>query len=215
MEKDLSPITKKSSTRWDPSTYVSDWVQVFRLLRDEEFFINIIRAINLPKDASILEIGIGSCKWSAAFAFMGYKVTAMDNSPEILKQAQINFPNIKIEYVLDELPNLKSEASKRKYEVVFNEGVLEHFLDKKERIAAIRSMRTCCIDGGYVFFYVPFLSDKEDEHRYVSVKEISEEVVDAGLKPVFIDIINIDISNGKGGPAVRSSMQLRIVGKKE
>jgi len=215
MVKDLSQTTKKSSSRWDTSTYIGDWYQVVGLLVDKEFFVKLLEAINLPKDASILEIGIGSGKWSAAFAIMGYKTTAMDMSSEILEQAQRNFPNIKIEYIVDELPNLTSEASKRKYDLVFNEGVIEHFLDRNERVAAIRAMGKCCIEGGYVFFYVPFLSDKEDEHRYTSSKELFDELADAGLKPVFADFMGIEVTNGGGKPVDRMHTQLRVVGKKE
>lgn len=202
----------KSSTRWDASTYECDWRQVISLLNSRAFILDIVSAINLPKDASVLEIGIGSGKWSCAFSIMGYKVTAMDNNPEMLEQAKRNFPNIRIEYVLDDLLNLTSEASKRKYELVTNEGVLEHVLDRDERISAIRAMGNCCISGGYVYFFVPFLSDEPDEHRYTSVKEMHDELVAAKLKPYVVDIIGIET----GVPGKRKIRQmLRVVGKRE
>jgi len=201
----------QSSTRWDASTYECDWRQVLSLLNSGAFILDIVADINLPKDASILEIGIGSGKWSTAYSIMGYKVTAMDNNPEMLEQAKTNFPNIKIEYVLDDLLNLSSEASKRKYELVFNEGVLEHVLDKDERIAAIKAMRDCCIDDGYVYFLVPFLSEEEDEHRYTSIKEMHDEIMAAKLKPCTVDIIAIQT----GTPENRRIRQmLRVVGKR-
>lgn len=121
-------------------------------------------------------------------ALMGYKVTTIDNNPDMLVQGQRNFPNIKMEYVVDELPNLSSEASKRKYDLVINEGVNEHFLDRNERINVIKAMKSCCIDGGYVYFIVPFLSVEPDEHRYTSIREMELEVREAGLEPVLVDI---------------------------
>lgn len=186
MVNDSLKIIPKSSTRWDASTYESSYVEAIRLI--VQTLEPLIKTINLPKDASILEIGCGSCKWSASYAIMGYKVTAMDSNPEMLEQGKRNFPNINIEYIVDELPNLKSEASKQKYDLVTNEGVLEHSLDRSERIAMIRAMGDCCVAGGYVFFYVPFLSDKLDEHRYTSMKEMELEIREAGLEPVLVDI---------------------------
>lgn len=186
MGDDLLKTTKKSSTRWDASTYEASYVDAIILIT--QVLEPLIKTINLPRDAIILEIGCGSGKWSASLSIMGYKVTAIDSNPGMIEQSRRNFPNINIEYVVDELPVLKSEASKKKYDLVINEGVVEHFLDRNERIAIIRVMGNCCIAGGYVFFYVPFLSDEPDEHRYTSVKEIRSEIVEAGLTPVFVDV---------------------------
>jgi 2-polyprenyl-3-methyl-5-hydroxy-6-metoxy-1,4-benzoquinol methylase len=121
-------------------------------------------------------------------ALMGYKVTTIDNNPDMLVQGQRNFPNIKIEYVLDELPNLSSEASKRKYDLVINEGVNEHFLDRNERINVIKAMKGCCIEGGYIYFLVPFLSVEQDEHQYTSVREMESELRDAGFTQFTVTI---------------------------
>lgn len=176
----------QSSTRWDASTYEASYVDAIRLII--QTLEPLLKTINLPKDARVLEIGIGSGKFSNSLSIMGYHVTAMDSNPEMLNQAKRNFPNINVEYVVDELPDLISEASKRKYDLVLNEGVLEHSLDRSERIAMIRAMGVCCIEGGFVFFYVPFLSDKPDEHRYTSLKEMELEVREAGLDPVLVDI---------------------------
>lgn len=187
MEKGSLKTISKSPARWDASTYESSYVEAIRFISNG-LLPGVVEAINLPKDASVIEIGIGGGKWSAAFAIMGYHVTAVDKIPEMLDQAKRNFPNIAIKYVVDELPDLKSEVSKRKYDLVFNEGVLEHSLDRSERIAMIRAMGNCCIEGGYVFFYVPFLSDKPDEHRYTSMKEVESEIREAGLRPASVDI---------------------------
>ncbi len=206
--------TKKPLTRWDASTYESNWYETICLLNERNFIINILKRINLPDDAAILEIGTGSGKWSAAFAIMGYKVTAVDNNLEILKQVKRNFPNIKIDLVEDELPDLKSVITKQKYEIVFNEGVIEHFLDKKERIRAIRAMGNCCINGGFVYFFVPFLSDQPDEHRYTSIKELHDEIVAAGLKSPHINIFKIEIVDHLTKQK-RHRSNLQVVVKKE
>lgn len=207
MEKDssISIPKSKSLTRWDASTYEASYVEAIRLIT--QILESIVKTINLPKDASVLEIGVGSCKFSAALSIMGYRVTAMDSNPEMLEQGKRNFPNINIEYVVDKLPDLKSEASKRKYDLVTNEGVVEHFTDRDERIAVIQSMGSCCIEGGFVFFYVPFLSDKPDEHRYTSLKEMELEVREAGLMPVLIDI-------GMFQTATQNHTMLRVLAKR-
>jgi len=192
----------QSPTRWDASTYVTDWRELIRLFNDRQFFLDVLSQINLPKDATICELGAGSCKWSAAFSIMGYKVTTIDNNPDMLMQGQRNFPNIRIEYVVDELPDLKSEASKRKYDLVINEGVNEHFLDRNERINVIKAMKNCCIEGGYVYFLMPFLSNEPDEHRYTSVNEIENELRDAGFSQYAVSVM-ILYASGKSRPMLR------------
>lgn len=188
MEKDLLKTTEESSTRWDASTYVSDWKDIIRLFNGREFFLDVIEQINLPKDASVLEIGIGGGKWSSCFSIMGYRVTAMDNNPDMLVQAQRNFPNIMVDYRFGDIRVASYTDLFGKFDLVFNEGVLEHFLDREERISCVQNMKRCCIGGGYVYFLVPFLSDQPDEHRYTSLKEMDLEVREAGLEPVLVDI---------------------------
>lgn len=209
MVKDSLITMKKSSPRWIASEYKANWRDVVALLTDKNFIIDIVNAIALPKGASILEIGIGSCKWSAAYSIMGYKVTAIDNNSEMLEQAKHNFPNVKIEYVLDELPNLKSAASKQKYALVFSDGLIEHFTDRKERVAAIRAMGNCCVDGGHAYVIVPFLSEEEDEHRYTSINELRQEIIEADLVPV--DIVPITLVMLEK----RKRMFLRVLAKRD
>lgn len=204
---------KKSLDRWDASTYTASWYDAVALLNDKYFILKVLEIINIPSDASILEIGAGSGKWSAAFSILGFHVTAIDSNPEILNQIKRNFPNIEIELVKDELPKLRSKASKRKYEIVFNEGVIEHFMDKNERIAAIRSMGNCCISGGYVYFIVPFLSDKEDEYRYTNIKEMNNEVVAAGLELQMTNIMKMQVID-KEASKERWHNHLQVIAKK-
>lgn len=205
---------KKSQTRWNASTYKADWFDAVAIVNDGNFILDIIDEISLPKRASILEIGIGSGKWSFAFFILGYEVTAMDMMPEILEQAKRNFPNLKIEYVVDKLPNLKSDASKRKYDLVFNEGLLEHILDRDERIASIRAMGNCCKSNGHVCFFVPFMSDEEDEHRYTSKKELHEEITAADLDFCKIDSLIIGTASKETKQFGRNIQMFRALAKK-
>jgi 2-polyprenyl-3-methyl-5-hydroxy-6-metoxy-1,4-benzoquinol methylase len=215
MEKDLSKTMKELPvTKWDPSTYLSSWYDAIFLLNDKNFIINVIKSINLPSDASILEIGCGCGKWSAAFAILGYKVTAIDNNLEMIEQAKKNFPNIKIEFVEDDLLNLKSEASKRKYDLVMNEGVIEHFLDRKTRISAIHAMGNCCIPGGYVYIIVPFISDKNDEHHYTNLKELYNELKEADLDPKLVDFFSIGMGSPSDNKIVRWNYHIVSISKK-
>lgn len=205
MENDSLKTISKSPARWDASTYEASYVDAVRLII--QTLEPLIKTINLPKDASVLEMGAGGGKWSCAFSIMGYDVTAMDNNPEMLEQISRNFPNVKINHLLHDISCLEKDSLLKKYDLVFSEGVNEHFLDYNKRINAIKAMKHCCIEGGYVFFYVPFLSDKPDEHRYTSMREMELEVREAGLESVLVDI-------GMFRTATQIHTMLRVLAKK-
>lgn len=113
----------------------------------------------LKKGDHILEAGCGSGKLSVVLATMGYKVTAMDFSKTMLqnvknlaKQAEKFFGKLDIDTAQGDLGNLKL---KDKYKLVFNEGVVEHWLDRKDRIHVMGEMKKVTAKGGTVAVFVP------------------------------------------------------------
>lgn len=195
-------MDENKNTRWNASTYVSDWKDIIRLFNGREFFLDVLEQINLPKDASILEIGIGGGKWSSCFSIMGYRVTAMDNNLDMINQAKRNFPNIMVDYRFGDIRVTSYTDLFGKFDLVFNEGVLEHFLDHEERISCIQNMKRCCIGGGYVYFIVPFLSGQLDEHRYTSIKEMEREMEEAGFSQYAVSVMTL-YASGKARPMLR------------
>jgi len=123
---------KPEKTVWDKS-----WEKQSEIVKissaDRKFFKYLINEIN-PKDKEILELGCGRAALS--FLFDKYEpksITLVDFSKEALLRAKNIFSNSKhIKFVEDDL--LKFET-KKKYDIVFSSGVVEHFSDELRELA--------------------------------------------------------------------------------
>ena len=122
------------SGRWKAETYASNYDQVHTLIRSE-WIQGILKNIktSLPKDAKVIELGCGSGKFSCAFAMLGCEAWAVDNNLEILERVRKNFPDTDITFVYSELPELRG-VPRNTFSVSLSEGVVEHFLDRPQRI---------------------------------------------------------------------------------
>lgn len=166
---------KRTHRAWDASTYVTTYMDAIAVLNNE-IVPKILSQIPLNKGARVLECGIGSGKWSAAFALLGYYVYAMDNSAEMLARAKANFPNILIDYILKDIrePNLIHPP----VDMIFNEGVIEHFLDDEERKQVLTNFYEAV--KGYISLIVPYKNEAEDEILYTR-KKLREEIEEVGF----------------------------------
>lgn len=123
-------------------------------------YLKVLLAYAQPKKgALVLEAGCGSGKWAVTLATLGYQVVAMDYSLAILKeveklkkQAEKYFGKIDLQTWADDLNNLKI---KDRFDIVFNEGTVEHWLKKEERLHVIKEMKKVTKKGGTVAIFVP------------------------------------------------------------
>ena len=176
--------------RWNANTYVSSFRNVLGPI-EKVIIPKILPAIPLKRGDRVLECGIGSGKWSAAFALLGCEVFAMDNSEEILQNACVNFPNIFIQYILKDIR--EPDLIDLPVDLIFNEGVLEHFLDDTERKQVLANFYEAV--KGYISLIVPFKSDEEDEISYTE-RSLGEEVEAVGFEVLdFYDIIFLSNDN--------------------
>lgn len=153
----------------------------------------------------VLEVGFGSGKRSLAFAMLGFDVTAIDYSDYII--ANINqalklgaeyFGNIRLKIVKNDAINLS--FNRNYFDLVFNEGVVEHWLERKDRLKVIREMYRVTKYNGTVCITVPngkhFLDWWWDLTKYpgfthlpmfhYGYKELKKEMENVGLKDVRI-----------------------------
>lgn len=115
--------------------------------------------VELAPPAAVLEAGIGSGIYSLAFALLGYRVTAIDCVPEVLREArraaeQVGHPVCgRVRFVGGDLehPPLRP----RSFDVVFNDGVVEHWLDQNERRRLIATLTGLVRPGGVICVIVP------------------------------------------------------------
>jgi SAM-dependent methyltransferase len=151
-----------------------DWVGVFHqrgvwqltldvverwVARNSEFFGLLSRLV--PAGASILEIGCGPGRHALGAASLGYQVTGIDISPQIVLQAQTNarmaLPDRAIKFRVGDMFDLGSVAPDGTFQAITHGGVMEH-LDSAESIReSLRTQLTC---APIIVFDVPFDSPK-------------------------------------------------------
>lgn len=138
-------------------------------LPDRAFFVRLLRSPYMkhirryaqPKRLErVLEGGCGSGKFSVCFAIMGLRATALDYSPRMaanalnLKQAAAGyFGQLALEAAVGDLTHLPFADDS--YSLVFNEGVVEHWLDDSQRLKVIAEMSRVTLPGGTVAIIVP------------------------------------------------------------
>jgi len=186
------------SERWNEEEYKADINSVYQILYNPNWIPKVIKHTdftNLRRRLDVIETGCGSGKWSATFALLNCNVTALDNNKKILKRVHSNFPNIKIRYVLADLLKLPYDLY-GKFDLVFSEGVLEHFIPYETRQLVLHNMYMLCKPEGYIAVYVPGRSEEEDEHFYENKEELSEELFTAGFINIYSDEISFISADG-------------------
>ncbi|MEK7144172.1 MAG: class I SAM-dependent methyltransferase [Patescibacteria group bacterium] len=127
------------------------WRRIFKYIPEN---------IRLAEDKSVFEFGCGGGKHLAQFLFNGWRVAGIDCSTEVLKRAENYLREVKqicgcqkdFNLICGDFLDYKSD---NKYDIVFNVGVIEHFLDDIEREKALKKMFDIAKNGGYVISIVP------------------------------------------------------------
>ena len=196
-------IDKNTANRWSGGGYIANWRDVMMVLQD--WIIPILNIVKLKEGAKILEWGIGSAKWSAGFALLGYEVYGMDFSKDRIEQAKKNFKNIKINYILEDVKQLKE---RERYSLVFSEGVLEHFIDNNERHRVLLNLHASLKSGGYILVIVPYKSEEGDELNYTKAK------LKRGLTAANFKTQNMFLKSFLSGDGKTIRVMLGVIGKK-
>lgn len=170
---------KKTTNRWNADGYTATYRDAVVVI-DLMIKPHILSKMDIKRGGTVLECGIGSGKWSAAFALLGYHVYAMDNSRDIVQGAYANFPNIQFQGVVKDIRD--QPLVDTPVDLIFNEGVLEHFLDDEERKGVLTNFYNAV--KGCVSIIVPYKSEEEDEIFYTKKKLIDE------LKEVGFSILD-------------------------
>jgi len=124
-------------------------------------FVRLIwQYAQLKPGSRVLEAGCGSGKFSVCFAMLGCSVTALDFSPVMLENAAALRQTVEhdtgpldMQFVSGDLENL--ELGSDQFDLVFNEGVVEHWLDQRARRAVLSNMVRVAKPGGTVAVIVP------------------------------------------------------------
>ncbi len=142
-----------------------------------------------------LEVGCGWAISSFALAEDGALVMAMDLSPRLienLRKVQAEWGAPYSEVMNFECADIRSlsKADKR-FDVVFSDGLYEHFLDPAERSAMLNNCRTLLKSQGKLLIAVPNLknpffggvvSSKMPDMACLSVEDLRSELRSAGFQ---------------------------------
>jgi len=164
------------SERWHPDEYVANYRNAIGVIK--EFIFPFLEYIEIENEDWVLEVGVGSGKWSAAFAIMGCNVVGVDNHPGMLDRVRLNFPAISrsMILVLDDARTLNNIPNQF-FDIVVSEGLVEHFLDDDERLQVMRNMAVKLKPTESVLIcVVPYNSKEEDEHCYENHEELVREL---------------------------------------
>lgn len=109
-----------------------------------------------------LEFGCGGGAHIVPLAVNGWACTGIDCSPEVLSRAQQYVKRVnevcvgpKIDITLKCADFLNYKPPSEGFDLTFQFGVLEHFLDSEERFQYVRKMLDCTRPGGFIVSAVP------------------------------------------------------------
>lgn len=93
---------------------------------------NYLGELGINKPSSLIELGSGSGHISAILSTIGYHVTLMDFSEEILTKSKRLFESkgLKADFICGNIFNVNQQVNKQ-YDVAWNSGVMEHFNTKE------------------------------------------------------------------------------------
>jgi 2-polyprenyl-3-methyl-5-hydroxy-6-metoxy-1,4-benzoquinol methylase len=147
---------KKSSGKWEEyyhkKNFVARLIDVFITGYFSKVFERDLKHIIGIKRGKILEPGCGSGIMSARLAKSGYDITVMDLSKNALNTAKVNFGKIGAKGYFVEGDIFKMPFKKESFDVVWNQGVIEHFDDVP---LVVKKMNALVKNSGYLILYVP------------------------------------------------------------
>lgn len=126
----------------------------------------VARATGLRRGARIFEVGCGGAIHLVRLALNGFDVAGIDVSPEVIRRAT-NFindvrrfdPSVgSIKLVVGDFMKLDCQdvpLRQDHYDLVFNVGVIEHYLEADHRIVFLKRKATLARRGGAVVSIVP------------------------------------------------------------
>jgi len=164
----------------------------------------VLKALGLPHDATILDVGTGSGNSAIFLALQGFNVLTgepeTDTSQYARKDWAIKAQEIGVENKISFKPfdanDMPFQANI--FDAVFFFGVLHH-VDENKRVAAFREALRVSKEKGAVVFFEPTAETLEkiwatnpthpqaaNPSRYLSNKKITEEKLTGSMMDIFI-----------------------------
>jgi SAM-dependent methyltransferase len=169
--------------------------------QSQHFFTILKRYAGIIHGSRLLDAGCGTGQLGfAAAIYGGARVTLLDYSEEALnfakavaQELQARGKKFEVTFVRD---NLESLAIQEKFDIVTNQGVLEHWFTFEERLHILKQMIKVTKPGGIIIIWVPnnhnplyrrwIRTHTEVPERAFTVKELYSLLTTAGLEEVKV-----------------------------
>lgn len=165
-----------------------------------------LRYASLRPDSLILEPGCGSGKFSLALASLGYRVITLDYVDSVLKGVYATQVRLSQRWQISRMDLVRGSLERlpfpdNTFDLVINEGVVEHWVDRTERLEVLREMVRVTKPKGVVAVFVPngahpLISVWESRlagflqappMTYYSAERLGSALEEAGLENVYTD----------------------------
>lgn len=137
----------------------------------------------VPPPARVLEVGCGAAFLSIYLHHLGYRVTAIDEDPEVLEIAReiAAFFHAKPMFVLGTAADLAPHH--RQFDLTFSEGVVEHF-PRETTVELLHEQSRC---SPWVLVSIPtrhtlWIQGVTDDAHFYSLRGLKKVVREAGLR---------------------------------
>lgn len=192
----------------EPLAYAPEGMDVafLRRFRRSPWIGHIVRYAEIQGGERVLEAGCGGGKFSVVLASLGCRATALDfswrmaeNARRLKEKAEPYLGSLYMNFLQGDLSRLPFKDGS--FDVVFNEGVVEHCLDPEERVGAIGEMVRVTKERGSVVVFVP--NGGHPLHRWwvarypsyreappmteYNAKKLTEEMWRAGCREIETD----------------------------
>ena len=147
---DSSKISGTWDKIWENQINLETWDYLSQVVYD-----TLVFEVGSLQNKKIIEVGSGSGRISNRLAKNGADVTLLDISPQAIEEEkrlfrETNVPGNIIRGSLFQIPCQKSS-----HEIVWNSGVVEHYLDQ-ELLSSLREMARISKPDGKVVVIVPY-----------------------------------------------------------
>ena len=115
----------------------------------------LIKEIGPVNRQTILEAGSGTGRISHRLALDGAKLTLLDTSAKALEISRVLFEKTKLEAEFASGSIFEIPLPDNSFQIVWNAGVLEHFLEDKQTLA-LSEMARVCQKGGLIITINPY-----------------------------------------------------------
>jgi SAM-dependent methyltransferase len=128
--------------------------------QSQHFFTTLQREAGLAPGSRLLDAGCGTGQLGfAAAIYCGARVTLLDYSEEALnfakavaRELRSRGKKLEVTFVRD---NLEALAIQEEFDIVTNQGVLEHWFTFEERLHILKQMIKVTKPGGIIIIWVP------------------------------------------------------------